>query len=1039
MNNYYYIILFLLHLFTTIPCFSQPLGEIIINNGESSTNSQEKIVDIYIRSLRSVEMLISNNSSFINSRWEKIAYTKKNWKLLGGDGLKTIYAKFRDSEGNVSDFVSASIDLDRIPPPIPEILVNKGLPYTNNPSTNIYIDGQEIHKMRISSRSDFLNTRWVPYVREIDNFIVSHEDGKKNVYAQFMDLAGNITETISRSIILDTKPPLRCRLVINDNDQYTINEEVEIGLFAEEASEMIIKDITESWVPYKRKITYKLPSRDGNHIIYAQFRDLANNTSKIVYDNINLDREAPSNAFVMIDQGARYINKIFVSIQFAALDAFEMIISLHEDFRDVSWIPYANILGRFYIADKDGEQYIYIKFRDEAGNETKTMKKTIILDRTPPKDISICIEYNGLSNCNDQSPYYINKLNPEIDIKLKSEEAYYMMLSNTSNFYGIKWVLYKEYYDNWKLIDGEGEKTVYTKYRDRASNISSVVSSRVIVDTRGPVNLKFFIDKNQPYCNNKDAIVDLGIFAHDASLMRVSNNQSFVNSEWENYEISKKWVLDNKEDGEKKVFIQFKDIAGNLSNIIEDGILLDRMPPQEGNITINRGENSTNNPDKVVILKLRCLDVLFMQISNETSFSTSRWEPFSPLNINWRLDGDDGLKKVYVRFKDEVGNISLVYSDEILLDRSFSKEVRLEIESDRDVINNSDGKVILSLYADEASEMIIDNYHHLNNDKWEPYSPKKEWQLLPEDGMKIVYAIFKDENGNLSNIAYDKIGIDTNPPEEGKIKILGKDGYITNFNKYANLRIWSNKDALEMMISNYIDFRNSKWIKYDLLYHNWILEGDDGEKTVYLKLRDRALNETIVTYDKVILDRQSPYNEKIVINDNLEYTNNKYGKAKLKISSDDASYMRISNSKNLRWSEWEPYQTIKNWILNNEIDGLKKVYIQFKDDANNLSDIVYDDIILDTHPPEITFFTVKGDKNHVSSIDIVLYIKAKDIYEMMISNSIDMKSNIWEPYTSEKKWKIPSRKGVHYIYMKARDRANNEISESTYLYFYSEI
>ena len=60
-------------------------------------------------------MMISNDVSFNGATAENYA-TTKSWLLTSGNGLKTVYVKFKDNAGNWSGVFSTIIQLD-IPGP----------------------------------------------------------------------------------------------------------------------------------------------------------------------------------------------------------------------------------------------------------------------------------------------------------------------------------------------------------------------------------------------------------------------------------------------------------------------------------------------------------------------------------------------------------------------------------------------------------------------------------------------------------------------------------------------------------------------------------------------------------------------------------------------------------------------------------------------------------------------------------------------------------------------------------------------------------
>ena len=122
-------------------------------------------------------------------------------------------------------------------------------------------------------------------------------------------------------------------------------------------------------------------------------------------------------------------------------------------------------------------------------------------------------------------------------------------------------------------------------------------------------------------------------------------------------------------DGSHTVRIQAEDMVGNLLNQIW-GFNVDATAPV-GSIVINGGDESTSYAR--VRLNIEATDqtteVAQMMLANKIDFSDGSWQNFQSLITNWVLDEpqDIGVKTVYVLFKDEAGNISTIYEDEIVL------------------------------------------------------------------------------------------------------------------------------------------------------------------------------------------------------------------------------------------------------------------------------------------------------------------------------------------------------------------------------------
>ncbi|MBU0650298.1 hypothetical protein KKC59_00145 [bacterium] len=90
-----------------------PTGSIVINEGVESTYSF--FVDLKISAQDTMsgvkDMMVSNLSDFSDVSWESYSTEKKQWQLSSFSGFKTVYVKFRDVSGNVSNVYSDTIFL----------------------------------------------------------------------------------------------------------------------------------------------------------------------------------------------------------------------------------------------------------------------------------------------------------------------------------------------------------------------------------------------------------------------------------------------------------------------------------------------------------------------------------------------------------------------------------------------------------------------------------------------------------------------------------------------------------------------------------------------------------------------------------------------------------------------------------------------------------------------------------------------------------------------------------------------------------------
>ncbi|MFA6273669.1 MAG: peptidoglycan-binding protein [Candidatus Paceibacterota bacterium] len=96
-------------------------SSISIDAGAVATNTTA--VTLTLSSTGATKMMISNDSAFTGGTWEDYA-TSKTWTLTSGDGVKTVYAKFRDAAMNVSTTASDTITLGPVVIPAPTVVTD---------------------------------------------------------------------------------------------------------------------------------------------------------------------------------------------------------------------------------------------------------------------------------------------------------------------------------------------------------------------------------------------------------------------------------------------------------------------------------------------------------------------------------------------------------------------------------------------------------------------------------------------------------------------------------------------------------------------------------------------------------------------------------------------------------------------------------------------------------------------------------------------------------------------------------------------------
>jgi hypothetical protein len=217
---------------------------------------------------------------------------------------------------------------------------------------------------------------------------------------------------------------------------------------------------------------------------------------------------------------------------------------------------------------------------------------------------------------------------------------------------------------------------------------------------------------------------------------------------------TKTWTL-TAGDGEKTVYVMYRDNVGNWSGPFTDTIILDTSAPS-GTVIINSGDAYTNT--ETVTLGLACTDLSGcskMKFSDDGTTWTAE-EDFASSKA-WTFATGDGTKTVFVKFRDNVGRWSVAASDNIVLDTTPPAGT---IVINGGAASTSSTTVSLSLTWSDARSGCASMQFSNDGVSWsaeEPKAANKTWVLDSGAGSKTVYVRFKDNAGNWSAAFSDSI------------------------------------------------------------------------------------------------------------------------------------------------------------------------------------------------------------------------------------------------------------------------------------------
>lgn len=238
--------------------------------------------------------------------------------------------------------------------------------------------------------------------------------------------------------------------------------------------------------------------------------------------------------------------------------------------------------------------------------------------------------------------------------------------------------------DYLKLPSGDGLKTVKAYIKDNAGN-SIIVSDTIYLDQTKPVGNKIKINNDATYTNSKDVILELSASDNLSGVQYMrfkTENSPWTN--WVSYSQTYNYHMNDvyTHQGTNKIYVQFKDKAGNISDPIYDTIIFDDIAPiglikcnyekvPNRNIVLKISASDVNptNADKISGLN----KVRFRELQN--GIVKRDWTPWEDLQFerNWILSDGDGTKEIEMQVKDNANNIATIKTS-ILLDTLYIKK-----------------------------------------------------------------------------------------------------------------------------------------------------------------------------------------------------------------------------------------------------------------------------------------------------------------------------------------------------------------------------
>ena len=374
----------------------------------------------------------------------------------------------------------------------------------------------------------------------------------------------------------------------------------------------------------------------------------------------------PTNLSVSINEGDYETNTQNVTLYLNADNCTHMRVSENYDMADSSWVTYSQTYSYSFKTTTAGSKRIYVQFRDVNGITSPVQSDAILLSKSGY--VGIWIDDGAALTSNTEAV-----------IKTIFPGATHMQLAHSSDFLTSFWEVYVES-KKWRFSSGDGMKTIYCRFKGGQANPEEIYTASILLDTTPPeVVMKI---NNEATVTATTSVTITFSFSVPPTQMKLANTTAPASSaSWIPFSDTVSWVIPTS-DGEKEIFAQFRDGAGNEYGPVSAKITLDTVAPTGNTISLLATEDPTSEvatfalvASLPIFLHFDAADASTYQahyaitiatLTTPTSFTTVG-VPFTPVALDSSVL-PVGTNKVWTRFTDLAGNPGYFQSTNVKID-----------------------------------------------------------------------------------------------------------------------------------------------------------------------------------------------------------------------------------------------------------------------------------------------------------------------------------------------------------------------------------
>ncbi|HBR15330.1 MAG TPA: hypothetical protein DD723_07295 [Candidatus Omnitrophica bacterium] len=912
------------------------------------------------------------------------------------------------------------------------------------------------------------------------SYALSTGDGKKTVYVWFKDAAGNVSNTAMDSITLDsTAPVLNITSPTTGSAFTTTSDTLNLsGTTSDNTSgvaAVVWRDDISASGTASGTVTWSIsgiPLSSGNNLITVTATDNAKNTTSVAMTvTYGAAPTITAGSVTNITTNSATLNETVNPNGLSTTVWFEHgLVSGFYGSQSSTQVVNGSSNAQVSIGISElssGKTYYYrLAARNSAGTTNGTERSFTTLDTTAP---------TSSININDGAAYTKSTV---VTLALSATDnvgvtGYYIStgatapLASASGWTSVTSTTIYNGSVSYTLSSGDGSKTIYVWSKDAAGNVSTAAMDSITLDTTQPVVSITSPTSNSIYATTignitlggTSADTTTGIAGITYTIQQATaTTPGALPTGTTTTNVTRSGVLITVgtndwsipdialSQGENVITVTAQDTAGNTAS---DTLTVSYNPDTTAPLaSVSFNTDALYTSSTGITVTLYATDATgvtgyyLSSISTVPSSSSSGWISVSPnvrfnATVSYTLSGDDGQKTVYLWAKDAAGNVSSTATDSIILDTT-PPNVSLSTPGAGSTIS---GTINVTASASDNIRLAgvqfnIDGNAFGSEDTTTPYSISLDTTNIPK-GLHTLKATARDSAGHTTTSGAVTITVNNN-----HAPVLGT---LSNKTVAEGQRLSASVPASDpdgdTLVYSAVNLPKGAILNAATGAFNWTPDySQSGSYLMTLNVSDGSLTDSqSVTLTVTDVDNVTPSGS-LSINQGSPYTHNTNVKCYL-TAQDTAGvigyYLSTSSTlPSLSASGWvmSPASTVNySATLDYTVssgDGLKTLYVFYKDAAGNISNAASGSITLDTHPPSITI-TIPTSKTTYWTKNSSLSLEgtAVDLAQVTWSNNRGG-SGTATGTTSWSVSKMNLSQGENVITVTAKDRAGNIASDS---------